>query len=271
MKGLLLLSFITIFINPTFSQKYGEVGLFVGGAYFFGDVYSDIQNNSGFSTGVNYRQNYNSRWAWNNFFKYANISGDDSNSDSYFENQRNLSFQSTIYEVGSTVEFNFLDFSPHKPQSFFQLADVFTPYAFVGISMFYHNPKAYLAGNLYELRPFETEGESYSRVSVSMPFGFGFKVRVSDRILMGTSIEFRPTFTDYIDDVHKRYPVDPSSLSKTARDLSNRTIESQAPGGSSWGAQRGDEFNNDWFSYLGISVSYNLKKNPGSCHFNPGK
>ena len=271
MKNIILLVFITIFISPAFSQKYGEAGLFVGGAYYFGDVHSDLTENTHFSTGINFRQNLNSRWAWNTFFKYASISGDDANADSFFEKQRNLSFQSNIFEVGSVVEFNFLDFKPYKPQSFFQLADVFTPYVVVGISLFYHNPKAYLAGNLYVLRPLQTEGESYTKVSVALPFGFGFKVRVTDRVLMGASIEFRPTFTDYLDDVHYRYPSDPSSLTKTGRDLSNRTIESQAPGGTSWGAQRGNEYNNDWFSYVGISVSYNLKKNPGTCHFNPSK
>ena len=271
MKNILLLVFIIIFISPAFSQKYGEVGLFVGGAHYFGDVHSDFKEDTHLAIGVNYRQNFNSRWAWTNFLKHASISGNDANSDSFFESQRNLSFQSNIIEVGSVVEFNFLDFKPHKPQSFFQLADVFTPYAFVGISLFYHNPKAYLAGNLYELRPLETEGESYSKVSVALPFGFGFKVRVTDRVLMGASLEFRPTFTDYLDDVHYRYPVDPSTLSKTARDLSNRTTEFQGPGGVSWGAQRGNEYNNDWFSYLGISISYNLKKNPSSCYFNSGK
>ncbi|UTW65060.1 hypothetical protein KFE94_10245 [bacterium SCSIO 12643] len=271
MRKVLIFTFITIFSGPAFSQKYGEVGLFVGSSYYWGDVYSSVTKNSHLAVGLNYRQNFNSRWAWNFLFRSASISGDDQNSDMAFEQQRNLSFESNILEFGSTVEFNFLDFKPYKPQSYFQEVDVFTPYVFAGLSIFYHNPKAELAGNLYELKPFETEGVSYSRVVMAMPFGFGMKFRLSDRFLLGVSSEFRLTFTDYLDDVSTRYPNNPDDLSKTARDLSNRTLEAQGGNGSSWGTQRGNEYNNDWFSYLGITISYNLKKNPGTCHFNPSK
>lgn len=271
MKRVLFIAFILFSINPAFSQKYGEVGLFVGSSYYFGDVYSTPAENAQLSVGLNYRQNFNSRWAWNFFARYAPITGDDANSNVSFEKQRNLSFQSNIYEFGSIVEFNFLDFKPYKPQSFFQLADVFTPYVFAGFSLFYHNPKAYLAGNLYELRPLSTEGNNYKKVSVALPFGFGFKFRLSDQFLLGLAAEFRPTFTDYLDDVSTRYPVTPDELSKTGRDLSNRTLEPQGSGGNSWGSQRGNPYNKDWFSYAGFTLSFNLKKNPGTCHFNPSK
>tara|TARA_R110002050_G_scaffold290260_1_gene443796 strand:- start:127576 stop:128391 length:816 start_codon:yes stop_codon:yes gene_type:complete len=271
MKRILILAIVTIIVNPAFSQKYGEVGLFVGSSYYLGDVYSSPQKDAHLSLGVNYRQNFNARWAWNFIGRYASISGNDANSNNAFETQRNQSFQSNIFELATTVEFNFLDFKPHSPQSFFQVADVFTPYAFVGISLFYHNPKAYLAGNLYELQPLATEGVTYSKIGVALPFGFGFKFRLSDRMILGLTAEFRPTFTDYLDDVSTRYPVDPSGLTKTGRDLSNRTLEAQGVNGSSWGAQRGNDYNNDWFSYGGFTLSYNLKKNPGTCHFNPSK
>lgn len=271
MKRILIIAFIATICNPTFSQKYGEVGLFVGASYFSGDVNSSLKENAHFSVGLNYRQNFDSRWAWNFFGRYAPVSGEDASSNNPFEVQRNQSFQSKIFEIGSTVEFNFLDFKPHRPQSFFQVADVFTPYAFVGISLFYHNPKSYLAGNLYELKPLSTEGVEYSRIGVALPFGFGFKFRVSDRMILGLAAEFRPTFTDYLDDVSTRYPDNPDELTKTGRDLSNRTLEAQGVNGSSWGAQRGNDYNNDWFSYGGFTVSYNLKKNPGTCHFNPSK
>lgn len=271
MKKVLIFAFITIFSNPTFSQKYGEVGFFIGSSFYWGDVSSGIKEDANLAVGLNYKHNFNSRWAWNFLFRRASISGNDVNSSIAFETQRNLSFQSNIYEFGSVVEFNFLEFKPYKPQSYFQEVDVFTPYVFAGLSMFYHNPKAELAGNLYELKPFETEGVSYSRVVMAIPFGFGMKFRLSDRFLMGVSSEFRLTFSDYLDDVSTRYPVNPDDLSKTTRDLSNRTLESQGSNGSSWGTQRGNENNKDWFSYLGVTISYNLKKNPGTCHFNPSK
>lgn len=271
MNKLLILVFITIFVNPTFSQKYGEVGLFVGSSFFMGDVYSDMSNNSHLSAGVNYRQNFNSRWAWNFILRHAKLTGNDVGSQASFENQRNLSFQSNVLELGTMVEFNFLDFTPHSPQGFFQIADVFTPYVFVGLSIVRFNPKAYLSGNLYELQPLETEGVNYSKVALTIPVGFGFKFRLSDRMVLSLMGELRITSSDYLDDVSTRYPDDPDMLTKTTRDLSNRTLQSQGSGGSSWGTQRGNNYNNDWFSYVGFSLSFNLRKNPGTCHFNPSK
>ncbi|MFT4752900.1 MAG: hypothetical protein ACI85Q_000436 [Salibacteraceae bacterium] len=271
MNKVIILFIVTIFVNPTFSQSYGEVGLFVGGTTFRGDVHSTVSDNTHLSVGIKYRNNFNSRWSWSFDVRHAKLSGDDQFSDSQFEAQRNLSFQSNVLEFGTSVEFNFLEFKPHSPQSFFQVADVFSPYVSVGISLIRFNPKAYLSGNLYELHPLETEGVKYSRIAVTLPIGLGFKFRVSDRMILGLSGELRITSSDYLDDVSTRYPTDPDVMSKTAQDMSNRTLQSQGPDGDSWGAQRGDDYNNDWFSYLGITISYNLKKNPGTCHFNPSK
>lgn len=271
MKNIFLFVFLINILSPAFSQKYGEAGLFIGGAFFNGDVYSDISSNTNITFGVDYRQNFNSRWAWRTDFKYGKVSGDDSNSDVTFELQRNLSFSNQYYQLGTYIEFNFLNFKPYNPRSYFQAADVFTPFVYIGLAGVYHNPKAQLAGNEYELKPLQTEGVSYSRLSVAVPFGIGFKFRVSDRIILSLSAELAPIFSDYIDDVSTRYPVDPNSLSKTGRDLSNRTLESQGPNSSSWGAQRGYEYNNDWLTSAVVTLNFNLKKNPSNCHFNPNK
>ncbi len=271
MKKALLIVFITIFSSPAFSQKYEEVGLFFGGSYFIGDVYSSVSKNTHLTYGVNYRKNFNSRWALNFLLRQAKITGEDVNSSMAFEQQRNLSFQSNVADLSALIEFNFLDFKPYSPQSFFQLSDVFTPYLGIGISVVRFNPKASLAGNLYELQPLQTEGVEYSKVTVAFPIVLGFKFRLSDRFLLGIAGELRITATDYLDDVSTRYPSDPDLLAKTTRDMSNRSLQAQGVGGDSWGTQRGDEYDNDWFSYLGFTFTYNLRKNPGSCHFNTRK
>lgn len=271
MKKTIVIAFLITFINPAFSQKYGEAGLFVGGSYFMGDVYSTVPEDLGLALGVSYRRNLNSRWAIRFDAKRLEFSGSDENSDDNFEIQRNQSFTNIAYSFGANIEFNFLNFKPYKPQSYFQNADVFTPFVSFGLSILTHNPKTTLAGNEYELRPLMTEGVSYSSVTVGLPMGFGFKFRLSDRFQMALIGELTPTFTDYLDDVSTKYPDDPNSLSKTGRDLSNRTLVAQGPEGSSWGTQRGNEINNDWLSSVVLSVSYNLRKNPSSCHFNTNK
>lgn len=271
MKKIFLFVFLTNILSPAFSQKYGEVGIFVGGTFFIGDVYSQISTNTGLTVGADFRYNFNSRWAWRTDFKYGKLSGEDANSNVDFEIQRNLSFTNEYYQLGTYIEFNFLRFKPYKPQSYFQDADVFTPFVYAGLALFYHDPKTTLAGNEYELQPLQTEGVQYSKVGVAIPFGFGFKFRISDRLILGLHGELAPTFTDYLDDVSGNYPIDPSILSKTGRDLSNRTLVSQGENNSSWGAQRGYKYNRDWISSVVVSLNFNLKKNPGNCHFNPNK
>jgi hypothetical protein len=271
MRSVVAIFAIIFSISPALSQKYDEVGLFVGGSYFFGDVHSSISENTNFSTGILYRKNFNTRWAIRYDFRYAQLEGVDANSENTFKLQRNLSFNSNVFEFSTMVEFNFFDFTPFKPQSFFQSPDVITPYVAVGISIFTHNPTAELAGNVYELRPLETEGKSYGRIGLALPLVFGVKMRAADRLILGLSVGLRPTTTDYLDDASTRYPVDPSGMSKTASDLSNRTLIPQGSDGESWGAQRANQNTNDWFSYAGLTLTYNLVKNPSSCHFNQNK
>jgi hypothetical protein len=271
MKKIAVFIFLLINLNPVFSQ-YGEIGFSLGGSLFLGDVHSQIPDNLGLSAGVGYRLNANSRWAWRSDFRYLQLSGNDANSSNEFELQRNLNFTSNAFQFATHLEFNFFSFEPYNNiQSRVQGADIFTPYVSIGISLLHHNPKSTLAGNEYELRPLMTEGVEYSKIVIGVPLGFGFKFRLADRLIMGLCGELTPVFSDYLDDVSYRYPEDPASMSKTSRDLSNRTTEAQGLNNVSWGAQRGDDYVRDWLSSVVITVNYNLRKNPTSCHYNPNK
>lgn len=96
------------------------------------------------------------------------------------------------------------------------------PYAFVGLSLIHHNPKARLPttepgqiNSWVELRPLGTSGQysglkgsprQYSKWQLAIPIGIGARYRVGDKLDIGLNIGYRILFSDYIDDVSDQYP-----------------------------------------------------------------
>ena len=274
MKKYFLLGITLLFYLASQAQNYWDLGFFVGSSYYMGDINTTEHFKSGNnhpSFGFHVRKNKNSRWAFKGAFKYGKISGDDAESSDSFQINRNLSFESVLIEAGGIVEFNFLQFNPYDKSSYFQYPDYFTPYIFVGLAGVYYNPKAELDGNTYELRKLETEGKSYSPFSVAVPFGIGAKFRLSERIVLELEYGLRKTYTDYLDDVSGNYPDNPLSLSETAADLSDRSLEQNGADGTNWGTQRGNPNKNDWYNFSGITLTFNINRNPNRCHFDQDK
>jgi hypothetical protein len=274
MKNSLLIAVFLIIGIKALPQRYLELGVFGGVSYYTGDLnpnaYFPLENTH-MALGLAGRYNFNSRWAMRFNLTHGNISGNDGNSSDPFQQNRNLSFYSSINEASAVMEFNFLYFDPYNPMSYFKGPDKFTPFIYGGLSVFNFNPKARIGQNEYELRAYTTELEEYSRTSIAIPFGGGFKFRLSDRLIVTTEWGMRKTFTDYLDDVSGMYPDSPQQLSETGADLSDRSVKQQGKDGSNWGTQRGNSQTTDWFSFAGITLTYNIHKNPNHCHFNQWK
>jgi hypothetical protein len=106
-----------------------------------------------------------------------------------------------------------------------------TPYAFIGVAGFLHNPQALApatdllggalteAGQWVDLRPLGTEGQystleptdansgikPYSKIQAAIPFGLGARFKLGELTDLWIDFGFRYTFTDYLDDVSKNY------------------------------------------------------------------
>ena len=171
---------------------------------------------------------------------------------------RNLSFQTKIFEWNVMAEYNLFDLNEHR----------FTPYAFAGLAIYHFNPYAYdTLGNRIYLRPLSTEGEGlpasgnkeYGLTQLAIPFGFGIKLRVTSNVVLSYEISFRKLFTDYLDDVSKRY-VDEATLlaakGPVAVEMAYRgdEIKNGAPYPAG-GTLRGNSKYNDWYYFSGIRVS----------------
>ncbi len=161
----------------TFSQSHAAVGF--GGLYELSDKFSI----RGLAT-------------------FAKVSADDAKS--LTNKSRNLSFSSPIYEAQLGLEYDI--FSLYERD--------FTPFLFASVAAFYFNPSALdSAGKRVYLRPLSTEGQGfylnrtvYSNKQISLPFGAGIKLALSEDIRLRFEVGLRYLFTDYLDDVSTTYP-----------------------------------------------------------------
>ncbi len=263
------------FCSSMLTAQNTEMGIFAGGSYYIGD----LNQNGHFSQqdyvfGGIYRNNFkNERISLRVHFLYGRVKASDFESGLEIQVKRNLSFRSTIIEIGPIIEVNFF---PYKlGQADTELAKFGTPYFFGGITYMRMNPSAEYEGEWIELQPLGTEGQEtaqnsknrYSLSQMTIPFGFGMKMNISPRLSFSLEYGMRKTFTDYLDDVSGLYP-DQTLLAQQSgtlsAELSDRSTNPEGLNNSNYGIQRGNPYNKDWYSFSGIILTFKLY-NPSSC------
>lgn len=249
-----------------------EVGPWAGVSYYFGDLNTNYRlNRPNAAGGFLARYNFNERLSFSVSGNYGKIAAYDSDSRNPFEQDRNLSFQSDIWDGTALFEFNFLPYFHGSRDNFF------TPYLFGGLSIFNFNPKAVYdgptqlngvnPGELVELRPLGTEGqfkgEEYFTVTAAFTYGMGFKFDLNYEWSMNIHAGIRSTYTDYLDDVSTVYPDRTDYIStRPQSDLAvymssgkSLAIDGGKPLGTK-GQQRGDSGNNDVYLFAGVGILY---------------
>ena len=267
----LLLSVLFLCISTTESnaqyQPNQEFGILGGTGYYIGDMNSTHFNNLRVAGGITYRKNFDRRFSFKSSALYTNVYADDKNSNDAIKENRNLHFKSDIIELSGQIEFNFLPYETGN--SLYS----WTPFIFTGVSIFNYNPKAEASdGQWYNLQELGTEGQGttsfqdrkkYSLTQLSIPFGGGVKIGVSDNFNIIFEYGLRKTFTDYIDDVSTTYAGIPSEFTNIAIELADQSID----GPQISGVARGDETNKDWYSFSGITLSFRLQGNTKGCNY----
>jgi hypothetical protein len=213
-----------------------------------------------------YRRNFNYHFALKANVLFGKVFADDAESGRADQELRNLHFRSKLTEFSGQVEFNFNKYRPGEVEH------PITPYVFVGLSLFRMNPQAELNGEWYELRQLGTEGQGtsifgapppYSLMQVSLPFGAGLKLNLSDLVNVSLEWGLRKTYTDYLDDASTVY-VDPTVLAvengPVAPLLADRSVSADPV--SNIGLQRGNSKSKDWYSFAGILITFNFKSKP---------
>ena len=222
----LLIIVLTNQLNPIHSQYNFDIGLNFGGTGFLGDIGGTGEVAKGFigdivlkqtniTTGVYGRYKINSKMHFNSGINYVKISGDDANSTGP-RGWRNLRFQNQIFELNSCLEYTF--FKIHDLGRTGRYRTSLSLYAFVGGSVFYHNPKGtFLVNanspikNWESLRPLKTEGQAtpYSQISFSTPYGIGAILKTATFYKFGIYFRYMKNYTDYLDDISTVYAHDP--------------------------------------------------------------
>jgi hypothetical protein len=268
-------------VNLGASNYLGEIGGQEGTRRDF--VFDMKLNRTQYVFGGFARYRVSPTLALNGGVNYARIRGNDFNSQNPARVARNLSFRNNILEFSLRGEITLFYDNDAGGKGYYN--PDFRDYAFGGVGVFHHNPRARyygpleeFNGELVELQPLKTEGIEYGNWQFTLPAGLGVYFTFLKRHRLGWELGYRTTFTDYLDDVSTVYP-DEDGLStdnrQLAMEMSNRTdAESLAnarelaiefgldvPNAGSFdvGEKRGDATNNDGYLFTQFSYSYVLK------------
>ncbi|MEM9916504.1 MAG: DUF6089 family protein [Bacteroidota bacterium] len=264
----LITTMIGIFVVlTTIRAQIVEAGVLMGVSNYAGDLTPEGVENEEYKMafGVLARYNHGHHLSFRFSFIKGSISGSDRHTEVGIDRrQRNLSFQSTIYEASLVAEFNLLGYNV------LENITQFTPYAFLGIAGFHHSPEGYINNRWYDLQSLGTEGQGleggpgkYKKFQFGIPMGLGFKASLSEYVNFGVEIGGRKTFTDYLDDVSTVYP-NLQQLREQgdliASDLSYRTPEYDPTLAVTepQGRIRGNPDAKDWYFIGAVSLTFNL-------------
>lgn len=245
----------------------GEFGVTLGAAHYFGDLNTRAGlNRPKLAFGAFFRKQFGNYIGLRVGGQFAQVGYSDVYSSNEYQQRRNLSFNSRIWELALQGDFNFYKFVPGDPDH------AFTPYVTLGVGIFNYDPYAYLGGEKYFLRQLGTEGQgsalyperkAYSSMAVAIPFGVGVKYNLTPGINVGFEVVHRFTNTDYLDDVSTTYagadafPNLPNGDPSPAFLLQDRSYEKGDPIGVE-GRQRGQSKQKDQYITAQFTLSFNL-------------
>ncbi|MBR9832045.1 PorT family protein [bacterium] len=213
---------LSVFCN---GQKIPEMGILLGKGNYNGELNPTQQFSSdggGLAFGGVFRYNLNPRYALKATAIYTKIRGNDDIADLEFGQIRNAEFESNLLELSTQIEFNFMKYTIGD------WSQPFSPFLFVGLSAFQYDPQTTQDG-------VDVRSEDIKQWGVAIPFGVGFKVNLFSRFGLSAEWGFRKTGRDNIDG------------------LINNNLELPD-------FENGKDYDNDWYSIIGVSLNYRLTK-----------
>ncbi|AOW09197.1 type IX secretion system protein PorG [Flavobacterium gilvum] len=181
----IFISFLCFFTFTSIHSQINEIGVFLGGSNFIGDVGSTTYiapNEPAF--GILYKWNKSPRHAYRFSYTQSQISGDDHDSNETGRYNRGYTFKNNIKELSAGLEFNFFDFNLHDSKV------KFTPYMYSGLSYFFYDELYVISGVTHK------DG---LKSNVAIPMTLGVKTNFSRNFVLGLEVGARYTFTDNID------------------------------------------------------------------------
>lgn len=175
MKKVFSIIILNLVFLGVFAQE-GNLGIFAGGAYYNGELNPrSVLYSPTVGLGILYRHNFDYRWSMRIGLNYANLTGSDATSTNSYQLERDHSFSTTVWDIGPQVELNFFKYDKEEYYSHY-----FTPYISTG----------FLLSILPDLQ---------KTLEIAVPFSFGFKYAVSQKITAGLEWSYRWSNSDEID------------------------------------------------------------------------
>jgi hypothetical protein len=191
-----------------------EAGISIGGSNYVGDIgRTDYMYPNSVAGGVFFKYNWNPRIALRATYSYLPIEADDLDADTDYRIDRGLNFKNAINELAVGLEYNFYEYDISTP------GKTWTPYILLELAAFNYS---YIASE-----PQPDQYEFNSKNSFSVPFGIGFKSKLSGSFAFALETKFRYTFEDDLD-----YTTDKIT-----------ELDFEGTG-------------NDWYMYTGFSLIY---------------
>ena len=215
-----------IFCGFSTHAQINELGVFVGGVNYIGDVgpTTYIAPNEP-AIGVIYKWNRSPRHAYRFSYTQGSLTSKDIDSDVPSRYERGFSFENKVKEFSAGLEFNFMDFDLHDSKT------KVSPYVYSGVSYFIYD-EIYILGN--------TSYVDYQSSTFAIPMVVGIKGRFFQNFVFGAEIGFRYTFTDNLDGSNPE----------------NDNFET---------LRFGNLNSNDWYVFTGLTLTYTFGKNPCFC------
>ena len=224
MKKIYLFVFILGLTKLT--AQIHEVGVFLGGSNYIGDVgKTNYVDPNQMAYGILYKWNKSPRHAWRISYTMSKIKGDDINSDVPGRYKRGYSFENNISEISAGLEFNFFDFNLHE------FGFKLTPYIYSGLSYTKYE-------ELYVVNGVTKKDSDAS--TFALPMIIGIKTNITPSLILGVEVGSRYTMTDNLDGSH--------------------------PKNNNLGTLKfGDLNSNDWYVFSGFSLTYTFGQKPCYC------
>jgi opacity protein-like surface antigen len=202
MKSIIAL-FIILYCIQLQAQNWHVSGKFGLGSYK-GDLKpKGVLKQSNMAWGVGARYDINEHIVGRAFFNATKLMANDAKSNNTTQQQRNLNFTAKLREVEIGAQYQIFSLNEKW----------WTPYVFVGGSMFSANPYTSFGsiGKTF-LQPLGTEGQGipgynkkYKTTNIAFMYGIGGEYALGEDVKVGIEASFRQTGTDYIDDVSNAY------------------------------------------------------------------
>ncbi len=260
----LFICLFAVFTQSAFAQKL-DIGLMAGGTHYYGDVVNELEISTiSYAAGGFVRYRLSHFTALKATGIYAKIKGDDKNSSSEWQRNRNWNFETLILEGSLQIEFNLVE----DRNTSRKLKNKMIPYLFAGIGAFYFKPQSIIIGpdgseHLQSLAPLKLSGVSYSQIAATVPVGIGFRYYISKKILFGGEFGLRYTNTSYIDDIggaDKYVAAESTPFPKATNHFYNQSTTDKNTGDYRGKMGLAKLSLNDMYAVFGLSLAYNFNK-----------